>query len=119
MKRSIILLTSMVLVMVAIYKSAYSQKPEIVTDRPDQSNTPSLVPQGALQIETGVLAEKENIRSAHQMNYTYNTSLLKYGINEHFEVRFNAGYLGTRNKFSEVATRKGLGPIALGMKINI
>jgi hypothetical protein len=105
--------------MLSVFDSAHSQKAEIVTDRPDQSNTPLLIPQGALQIEMGVLMEKENASGIRQTNYTYNTSLLKYGINEHFEVRFNAGYLGTRQSLNEEVTEKGLGPIALGMKIKL
>jgi hypothetical protein len=118
MKRSTLIISTLI-VAVAICKSASAQKSEIVTDRPDQSNTPLLVPQGALQIEMGVLAERESASGFRQMNYTYNTTLLKYGINEHFEVRFNAGYLGTRKALSEEVTRKGLGPIALGMKIKL
>jgi hypothetical protein len=41
----------------------------------DQSNTPALIPGGALQIQTGVQIEKQNTGSIHQTNYTYNTIL--------------------------------------------
>jgi hypothetical protein len=95
-----------------------AQVPEINTDRPDQSNTPLLIPKGALQIETGFMVESENSTTATKRNYTYNNTLLKYGINEHFEMRFNALYLGTSTS-SDITTARGLGPVSIGMKIKL
>jgi hypothetical protein len=97
----------------------FSQKADIVTDRPDQSNTPLLVPKGALQVETGFMVEKQNSTSINQTNYTYNNSLIKFGINEHFEFRFNLGYVGTRKIIDDVITSKGLAPIGVGLKIKL
>ena len=34
---------------------AQEERPELITDRPDATESPSVVPQGALQIETGAL----------------------------------------------------------------
>jgi hypothetical protein len=99
--------------------TAFSQESEIVTDRPDQSNTPLLVPKGALQIETGFIVEKQNSTIVDQTNYTYNNSLLKFGINEHFELRFNVGYIGTRKIIDDIRLNQGLAPISLGVKIKL
>jgi hypothetical protein len=95
-----------------------AQAPEISTDRPDQSNTPLLIPRGALQIETGFMVENDNSLSGTKRNYTYNSTLLKYGINEHFEMRFNALYLG-RSTSSDITTARGFGPVSVGMKIKL
>jgi hypothetical protein len=97
---------------------AAAQVPEISTDRPDQSNTPVLIPKRALQIETGFMVENDNTPTTTKRNYTYNSTLLKYGINEHFEMRFNALYLG-RSTSSDITTAQGLGPVSIGMKIKL
>jgi hypothetical protein len=110
---------SAMIALMSLAKPAHAQKPELVTDRPDQSNTPLLVPKGALQIETGFLAEQANSAAFRQTNYTYNSSLLKYGINENFEFRFNTVYEGTRTIKSDVVNTSGMGPMSVGMKIKL
>jgi hypothetical protein len=92
---------------------------KIVTDRPDQSNSPELVPNGVLQIESGVQIERLKTSNSDQTNFTYNSTLVRYAINEQFELRFNAGYFGTRNATEQSFTQKGLGPISLGLKIKL
>lgn len=94
------------------------QVKDISTDRPDQSNTPLLIPQGALQIETGFLVETENKLLTHQRNYTYNNTLLKFGINEYFELRLNTLYQGSITT-SDVKPIHGFGPLSVGMKIKL
>jgi hypothetical protein len=97
------------------------ERPEIVTDRPDQTEAPSLVPRGGLQVETGFVYEKDKDRNVTVTNFTYNSTLLKYGINENFELRFISEYLGTRTKVDETRTSKtnGFSPIAVGVKIRL
>jgi hypothetical protein len=115
--RNLILFTTLVLCILNIV--VFAQEGDIVTDRPDQSNTPLLVPKGALQVETGFMVEKQNSTSINQTNYTYNNSLIKFGINEHFEFRFNVGYVGTRKIIDDIITTKGLAPIGVGLKIKL
>jgi hypothetical protein len=97
------------------------EKPEIVTDRPDQTEAPSLVPKGGLQVETGFIYESDESNNLKTTNYTYNTTLIKYGINENFELRFITEYLGERQQVSETSyTRsEGFSPTALGVKIKL
>ncbi|MEX1202040.1 MAG: hypothetical protein WEA59_02260, partial [Ferruginibacter sp.] len=53
--------------------------PPIQTDRPDQTESPFIVPKSHFQIECGFNFEKVN----HQeKNLVYPTILWKYGINE-------------------------------------
>lgn len=101
--------------------SAQSSKPEIVTDRPDQTEAPSLVPAGGLQVETGFIYEKDQNAGITTTNYTYNTTLIKYGVNEHFELRFISEYLGEHVRLSETqkSSVKGFSPLALGVKIKL
>jgi hypothetical protein len=98
---------------------ACAQVHEIATDRPDQANTPVLVPTGALQIETGAMVEKDNTREQDFINYAYNNSLLKFGVNENFEARLGLGYLGVKQVPDQIPVRKGMGPLAIGVKIKL
>ncbi len=56
MRRIIILLA----ITTSVISSAIGQeeKPELVTDRPDQTEAPSIVPRGGLQVETGFVFER-------------------------------------------------------------
>jgi hypothetical protein len=100
---------------------AQSGKPEIVTDRPDQTEAPVLIPRGSLQIETGFVYEKDRESILNTENFTYNTTLIKYGINENLELRFISEYLGERTRVAETMVSKtnGLSPMALGIKMKM
>jgi hypothetical protein len=102
-----------------ILTSATAQVQEITTDRPDQSNTPVLVPKGALQIETGIMTEKDNSGERNCINYSYNNSLLKFGVNENFEARLAFGYMGVKQLSDKTSVQTGLGPVAVGVKIKL
>jgi hypothetical protein len=100
---------------------AQDAKPDIVTDRPDQTEAPSLVPTGGLQVELGTSIENDAIENIKITNYTYATALVKYGINKNFELRLISEYLGQRVKLNESDVNKidGASPLALGVKIKI
>ena len=97
---------------------AQTTKPEIVTDRPDQTEAPSLVPNGGIQVELGTAIENDVVENIKVTNYTYATALVKYGINENFELRLISEYLGQRAKINESNINKvnGVSPLALGRK---
>lgn len=80
--------------------------PAIQTDRPDQTECPFIVPKGYIQVENGFNIEKTRFSETS----TFVTStLLKYGINEKFELRF----------ITELETAKNfsfLNPIMIGFK---
>lgn len=103
------------------YVKAQTEKPELVTDRPDQTEAPVLVPRGGLQVETGFVYEKDRSGNLDVTNYTYNTTLIKYGVNEHLELRFITEYLGERTEIGETSTTKmsGISPTAIGIKMKI
>ena len=73
---------------------------QIETDRPDFTESPNVVPKGALQVETGFILEHNTNIVTYPFpgtateektfrNTTLNTSLLRYGLLENLELRFN------------------------------
>jgi hypothetical protein len=59
----------------------------LVTDRPDQTESSSVVPVHFLQIETGFIMKNDKMDSLIRKSFTYNTVLLHYGILENMELR--------------------------------
>jgi hypothetical protein len=85
----------------------------IQADRPDQTETPYLVPKNKFQIETGIIYEQVN------PDYTTliaPTILYKYGINSLFELRFVTEYV-IENQNNTIT--KGILPLTIGCKIKI
>lgn len=69
-----------------------AQKKEMVTDRPTQTESASVLLINGLQLETGFSYEHfDETRS----NTTYNSSLFRYGLFEMVELRLGLKYLGT------------------------
>lgn len=99
----------------------------IATDRPDQTESPYLVPKGLFQIETGSWYEKGKELDddlgyeVKYLNQIYSTNLLKYGISDHFEARLIAEYIGEkvwkRQNDSLISDTKGSNGVAIGAKI--
>lgn len=83
----------------------------IQTDRPDQTETPALVPKGMFQMENGFLMEKSDAGK----EYLYPSSLLKYGVNENFELRVIAEW----TTLEGASTLSGLNPVLVGMKLKL
>ena len=84
---------------------------QIVTDRPDQTESSSTVPKGSLQLESGILIgyEGENQESKRQLLLP--TNLFRYGIANWMELRilnqFELLKLG-ENRF------EGIGDLEIG-----
>lgn len=93
---------------------AQGEAPELITDRPDQTESSKTVPHKSLQIETGFV--KENIDNIDA--FAYNTTLLRYGLLHNFELRLGLEYLGEDNKSLNTKDR-GLSPLYVGFKTQI
>lgn len=87
---------------------------ELITDRPDQSESAVTVLPGSIQIETGFAFEKLTESNIKVESYTIAGTLLRYGIVDDIELRLGTAYLIT-NAQSSV---DGLGDFLLGTKIN-
>lgn len=92
----------------------YSQETKpIEADRPDQTETPSIVPKGMFQVETGFTFQKND---AFSKSLSLPSTLWKYGVNENFELRLIAEFLSeeiNNEKF------KGFTPICVGFKVKL
>ena len=85
----------------------------IAADRPDQTETPAIVPKGMFQFETGLLYEKTTLNTEQ---YLLPTLLSKYGVNEFFELRLITEVQS--NNDNGVVTA-GLAPVLAGFKVRI
>lgn len=85
----------------------------IQTDRPDQTETPAIVPKGMFQVETGFSFQKNNSDSKTN---TLPSTLWKYGLNENFELRLITEFVSEKTNGQSFS---GLNPILIGCKIKI
>ena len=93
---------------------SYSQENEpIQTDRPDQTETPSIVPKGMFQVETGFSFQKND---ANSNTNTLPSTLWKYGVNENFELRLITEFVSEKTAGQSIS---GINPILIGCKIKI
>jgi hypothetical protein len=99
-----------------------SASQELVTDRPDATEAPTVVPAGSLQVETGALFtsfEKDNTLTE---SFTYNTTLLRYGILDNVELRvgwnLEENQTTIDSEETETATAR-FSPLLFGAKVAI
>ena len=89
---------------------------QIVTDRPDQTESSSTVPKGSLQIESGIFIgyEGENKESTRQLLLP--TNLFRYGITNWIEIR-------VLNQFESLNLKdknlNGISDLEIGTKIQL
>lgn len=108
------------LIAVAVLLSGWltaQEKTGMVTDRPDQTESASVISVKGLQIESGFSFERYN---SHVSNITYNSTLVRYGLFEKMELRLGLGYVGTHisldgGSFNE----SGFAPVTVGAKYKL
>lgn len=94
----------------------------LVTDRPDATESASLVRKGFLQIESGGFYTESGEDSFKTKETVYNTTLLRYGLLDHLELRLGMDYRTTtfESNGEQVGDRlNGTSPLLLGAKIAI
>lgn len=102
------------LLILFISTSIYSQNSKpIEADRPDQTETPSIVPKGMFQVETGFTFQKNNDRNT---TFSLPTTLWKYGVNENFELRLITEFASEK---IEDENTNGLLPVYVGFKVKL
>ena len=113
-------ITIVALLLIVSVKS-YSQTSDvIVSDRPGQTNPPTVVPVGIFQLETGFSRESSKTGDILTTNFLYNTSLIRIGLIENCELRLNFEYAGTRiDSVAQSSTVKGFNPISVGSKLAV
>lgn len=96
--------------------------PNISPDRPTQTVGPYIVPKGSFQIESGVIYTNTNDQTDINEQWSYATTMLRYGIFNNFEVRLNSSYESTTVYVKEAqgdSTYNGMGPVTAGFKITL
>ena len=94
----------------AVGASAQPQAPELVTDRPDQTESAVAMPQGLVQVETGYLFAR-----AHDGADTHTApgTLVRIGLGGRTELRLgHTGIIGSGG-------RRGAGDSEIGAKVNL
>ncbi|WP_299883932.1 transporter [uncultured Lacinutrix sp.] len=106
--------------------NAYAQEEEtqsaLVTDRPDATEASSTVGKGVLQIETGGIYDSFEENKVKTENYTYNTTLVRYGILDNMELRVGWDFTEGQTKLNGNTlddVTSGFSPLLLGVKIDI
>ena len=115
MRRLLILLTGLFI----LSNARAQEEPPLVTDRPDQTESSSVVPQWRLQIETGAMREWEETGSnEYENNTSYGSTLLRFGVLKFLELRLGTDMLNHRSKLPTGAPRDefGMSPIGFGFK---
>jgi hypothetical protein len=104
--------SKIVLVFLFISAAIYAQEIEpIQADRPDQTETPAIVPVGMFQVEMGFTFQKND--ALYKKN-SLPTALWKYGVTKNFELRLITEFLS-----EEIINEKvnGFSPIYIGFKV--
>lgn len=89
---------------------------QIVTDRPDQTESSSTVGKGNLQIETGLLIGFEGEGDNVTRQLLAPTTLFRYGITKGIEIRLLSQYETLKNGLTSV---QGISDLEIGTKLQI
>ncbi|MEZ5196140.1 MAG: hypothetical protein R2764_06995 [Bacteroidales bacterium] len=128
--------TLLVIILSCLFGFSYAQKkepmpanvapswtvPDLVTDRPDQTESSVTVPHKSLQIETGFVFERFLNSDYTLDNWGIASTLFRYGLLKNMELRLASNYQYSEliTKDSDVDTiQQGMGPILAGVKIYI
>ncbi len=95
---------------------------ELITDRPDVTESASVMPVNTFQIETGFMFQKQKITEYaveyEKENLIFASTLCRYGIDDNIELRFGGEYFqGKTTAGFEKSTIKGLNGFFAGTKI--
>ena len=102
------------LIILFISVNVFAQNIEpIQADRPDQTETPAIVPKGMFQVESGFTFQKND---GFSQTNSLPTVLWKYGINENFELRLITEFIDEKTNNESIL---GLNPVIIGCKIKI
>jgi hypothetical protein len=94
--------------------------PPLVTDRPDLTESATIVPKGALQIETGFVFEGDKSGGVKTNNFSLLTTLLRYGVNEYFELRLGSSLNMNKTEVAGESTSIfGVNYVDVGMKLKM
>jgi hypothetical protein len=99
---------------------AQDERPELVTDRPDQTESSVVVPRKSLQIETGISLTNDEAEGAESRTISLASTLLRYGLFENTELRVGVNYdlLRVSQAIGDTSLQ-GFTPVDIGTKVYI
>jgi len=93
---------------------------KIETDRPDQTESPFIVPKNYFQFEFGLNMENDRIERINTTTFVLPTGLLKYGINENVEFRLEFQSFTSRRRNDLIKKSSlALEPVEVGFKASL
>lgn len=98
--------------------NAQESAPEIEfsADRPGASTGTDIMPKYKIQWETGLGYEKVSIDDADELNFTINTSLFRFGLNDYAELRLQVDEMIAKSGDDKVG---GFCPLMIGTKVKM
>lgn len=94
----------------------------LITDRPDATESPTTIPKGYIQVETGAFYESFEEGIIKKEAYTYNTTLVRLGLLDNLELRLGWDFVEGKTKINGAKLNdvsSGFNPLLLGAKIAI
>jgi len=91
---------------------------EIITDRPDQTESSTTIPLKSFQIECGVMSGNYNFDNSSQKLLLIPTTLFRYGLTKNIELRLVEQLISFKNEQTS-EENFGLSDLELGAKIQI
>jgi len=99
-------------IIVVVCKSQTVELPDISADRPGMATPPNISIPKKVQIETGISYKEITF----QETMLYNSTLLRYGINQNSELRLQSGYAQFKKDNLNIS---GFNPLIIGTKLMI
>ena len=103
-----------IIIFLSLSSSVFSQ--DIITDRPDQTESPNTLNKGNLQIESGFLFNKDRENKKLVKQNLAPTNLFRYGITNNIELRLLTQF---ESQTSNKIKISGMSDIELGVKLKI
>lgn len=122
MKKGLLSLITLLIIILFFSKNfAQSEIPELVTDRPDQTESASIVPIDFLQIEMGFSYQKQKFTdgliNVENNNLVLGSTLLRYGVSPRIEFRLGGEYFSGQYYLDDKkSTIQGMQNIMIGTK---
>lgn len=94
----------------------------LITDRPDATESPNSMPKGFFQVETGSSYDSFEENEIKTENYTYNTTLVRFGLLQNMELRLGWDFTEGKTKINEITPEdvtSGFSPLLFGFKTTI
>ena len=103
-----------IITFLSLSSTVFSQ--DIITDRPDQTESPNTLNKGNLQIESGFLFSKDRENKKLVKKNLAPTNLFRYGITNNIELRLLTQF---ESQTSNKIKISGMSDIELGVKLKI